>query len=632
MEPVVTWARGWGNVAAAALGALIVAGGASAALAQSLPVESFRFELFEAAPSQGLNVLNVGQSRVVGHLGLSAQLLTHYQSKPVTLVNVRDNKQVIDAVVGSQIIGELAVDFGLFDRVSLGLALPVIFAQSGDDQGIIGRPGVQVSGAGLGDVRVLPKVSLLSPEQEGFGLYLEVPLHLPTGKADGFATDEGVGVGATVGADYRTSGGLLVAVNAGYTFRPERRFLNYTAGSSLRWALGLRVPTVGALSVVGSLWGSHQLSEAVDPIDPSRPSSTNIGTALEALGGLELAISDAVVLGAGAGGALVHAVGTPNVRAYFTVGYTPLGADSDGDGISDAADRCPEEAEDVDGFQDDDGCLDADNDGDGVLDVADDCPSKPEDADGFRDGDGCPDLDNDMDGLGDADDRCPDEAEDRDDFEDGDGCPDLDNDGDGVADADDTCPLEAEDRDGWADTDGCPDPDNDGDGVPDGQDQCPVRPETKNGFEDEDGCPDVKSRDIDLTKTSIRIKKKVYFKYDKAEIKEQSFQILSEVAKVLKDNPWITKVRVEGHTDSEGYEEFNLKLSRERAEAVRTYLIDAGVGAERLVAEGFGEGRPVATNKTPQGRARNRRVDFVIVDVHGEPVEGDGGPKEEGGD
>ncbi len=132
-------------------------------------------------------------------------------------------------------------------------------------------------------------------------------------------------------------------------------------------------------------------------------------------------------------------------------------SDVDGDGVEDADDSCLEEAEDRDGYQDEDGCPDPDNDGDGVLDAADQCASDAEDMDGHEDGDGCPDADNDGDGRPDADDACPDAAEDADQFEDEDGCPDPDNDRDGVADADDQCADGAETINGVTDDDGCPD-------------------------------------------------------------------------------------------------------------------------------------------------------------------------------
>ena len=168
------------------------------------------------------------------------------------------------------------------------------------------------------------------------------------------------------------------------------------------------------------------------------------------------------------------------------------GADRDGDGVRDRDDLCPDNAEDVDGFQDEDGCPDYDNDMDGVPDALDSAPNDPEDYDGFEDGDGAPDRDNDEDGVPDRDDLCPDEAEDMDGHNDDDGCPDdfTDRDGDGVEDALDGCPDEAEDADGFEDDDGCPENDNDLDGLPDDRDECPDEAEDYDGVEDDDGCPE----------------------------------------------------------------------------------------------------------------------------------------------
>lgn len=130
--------------------------------------------------------------------------------------------------------------------------------------------------------------------------------------------------------------------------------------------------------------------------------------------------------------------------------------DLDRDTIPDAFDRCPGQREDMDGFQDEDGCPELDNDGDRLPDAYDQCPLAKEDVDGWMDEDGCPDIDNDGDGIDDKIDSCPDEAEDVDGFEDLGGCPDLDNDRDNIPDVDDQCPMAAETKNGRTDQDGCP--------------------------------------------------------------------------------------------------------------------------------------------------------------------------------
>jgi len=251
-----------------------------------------------------------------------------------------------------------------------------------------------------------------------------------------------------------------------------------------------------------------------------------------------------------------------------------------------------------------------DTDGDGLFDDEDDCPTKPEDFDKFEDEDGCPDVDNDKDTILDVDDACDNDPEDFDKFEDQDGCPEPDNDKDGLADKIDQCPDDPEDLDGFEDDDGCPDCDNDKDGVPECPqqvDKCPDQP-----AQTPDGCPQ-KYKLVVVTQTKIEIKQTIYFDFDKYSIKPVSFPLLNEVAQALKDNPTI-KVRIEGHTDSQGTDKHNLKLSDGRARSVRTYLIKRGIDGGRVVSKGYGESMPIADNRSKEGRAENRRVEFVITE------------------
>ncbi len=283
--------------------------------------------------------------------------------------------------------------------------------------------------------------------------------------------------------------------------------------------------------------------------------------------------------------------------------------DNDGDGLPDDKDQCPNAAEDQDGFGDIDGCPENDNDADGVDDLEDRCPGQPEDHDGFQDADGCPDEDNDSDGILDVADRCPDQNEDRDGFMDEDGCPDPDNDHDGIPDLQDRCPLDPEDIDGFEDEDGCIDSDNDGDGIPDVIEDCPMEPETYNGYQDRDGCPDELPPEV---KQFTGVIQGIYFEVDSDRIKSESFSILDRAAQVLKDYPGI-RMRIEGHTDSDGGDDYNLELSQRRAMAVGQYLINAGVEPDRLEWQGFGETRPIASNQTAEGKAQNRRVEFHVI-------------------
>ena len=264
--------------------------------------------------------------------------------------------------------------------------------------------------------------------------------------------------------------------------------------------------------------------------------------------------------------------------------------------------------------------VDDDPDKDGIRGAADACPNEPEDMDGFQDDDGCPEPDNDADGVPDANDSCPNEPEDRDGFQDEDGCPDPDNDNDGIPDGSDRCPLEPEDKDGFQDDDGCPDPDNDNDGVLDANDKCPEQPETRNGYQDEDGCPDEIPEKVKKFTGAIQ---GINFRVNTAELSPVSFRTIDKAVAVLQEFPEL-KLEIQGHTDDQqikkgGKFADNLELSKARAESVREYFIKKGVAADRLSATGYGDSQPVVDpaglkgGKLTQARAKNRRVEFQLV-------------------
>jgi OOP family OmpA-OmpF porin len=287
--------------------------------------------------------------------------------------------------------------------------------------------------------------------------------------------------------------------------------------------------------------------------------------------------------------------------------------DTDGDAIVDRFDECVEEPEDRDRYKDEDGCPDRDNDRDRIPDDEDDCPDGPEDLDHFQDDDGCPEEDNDKDGLLDEEDQCPKTPEDRDGIEDEDGCPDDDNDGDGLVDLEDACPNRAEDADGFEDEDGCPEDDNDGDRILDIKDACPLAAEVYNEVNDEDGCPDElpppPPPEIERFTGVIR---GINFKVNSDQITVDSYALLDEAAAVFIKYPSL-RIEVAGHTDSDGAAEKNLDLSARRAKAVVTYLIRRGVPPDRLEWVGFGESAPLVDNKSPDGKAVNRRVEFHVL-------------------
>ena len=256
--------------------------------------------------------------------------------------------------------------------------------------------------------------------------------------------------------------------------------------------------------------------------------------------------------------------------------------DSDGDGVPDKKDMCPDTPA---GVQVDASGCPLDRDGDGIADYQDECPDVP----GLKALNGCPDSDGD--GVTDSKDLCPDTPAGV--KVDAKGCP-LDRDGDGVADYLDKCP----DVVGVPLFNGCPD--TDGDGVPDYKDKCP----TVAGPVENNGCPEE-------AHVLVQSLEGIQFEFDSDVIKPESYPTLDAAVETLKSKTEFN-LDVSGHTDNIGDDAYNQNLSERRANAVVKYLTDKGISAARLKAAGFGETQPVAENETPEGRAKNRRVDFKV--------------------
>ncbi|HHO50453.1 MAG TPA: OmpA family protein [Deltaproteobacteria bacterium] len=556
-----------------------------------------------------------------------------------------------DSLIDQRSMVDLQLGMGLGDIFALAIDAPFVVWQQGFEPtaDISPDPTSDLLPSSPGDLRISPKFVLVDINR-GYpvGLALLATGTVPLGSTRSFIGEGDptiapmlafeVADGAVRDRSYLARG----ALNVGARIKSPDTFLDTTFGTEFlyRGALSAKPADVLELGVdiVGSAAGNRVAQAPV-----------------ELLPWLKLMGYEVATFTAGAGFGLNPGLGSPDLRVFgglsIAPSFDPLALDRDNDGIPnrydqcinipedldqfedrdgcpdedndadhvlDIDDGCPNSAEDFDDFQDADGCPDNDNDNDGVVDAQDACPMVPEDNDGFQDLDGCPDEDNDGDRILDAQDACPNAAETVNGFDDADGCPDekpfIDTDGDGLSDEVDQCPTEAEDFDTWQDDDGCPDLDNDLDGVPDTSDQCPFDPETVNSYLDEDGCPDTAPSRVIVQQEKIVITEKVFFQYGKAVIQKVSFGLLDEVAQVINDNPRLTLIQIEGHTDSDGSEAFNLKLSQSRAAAVMRYLIAAGVDARRLEAKGFGESLPIDTNNTREGKARNRRVEFTILE------------------
>jgi uncharacterized repeat protein (TIGR01451 family) len=552
---------------------------ASSPLSQSIDVQRYK-------PGPGAtDILGVHGAKVDGHLGWHLGASLNYANNPLNFFDPRQDDFVY-GLVAHQTTLDLMGSISLWERFELGVVLPVTYQASESDAAVTPAFANGVSGAGVGDLRLVPKAHLLSAG--GFDLGLVVPVLLPSAGGQGFRGGAGVSARPQLVGEWGNGNGLRVVANLGANLQKEEQLRNLHTGNELMLAVGAQVPLTEKLALRANVAGAFGLNE-----------KDAEGRPLEVLAAVQYRLSKGLAAHVGGGPGITRGYGTPGFRVFAGLDWTQPGerapaapspaADTDGDGLADDQDTCPQVAEDKDGFQDTNGCPDENNDGDTLPDAQDKCPGQAETVNGFQDEDGCPDE-----------------------------APAVDSDKDGLLDHQDKCPAQPEDKDGFQDEDGCPETDNDKDGVPDWEDQCPAQPEVINGVKDEDGCPDEGKSKVRLEASRILILDKVYFATAKDVILPKSFDLLKQVAAVLKANPQVELLRVEGHTDDQGKDAANLNLSQRRANNVRAFLIREGIAGERLEAVGYGETKPVDTNKTAAGRENNRRVEFNILKMAGE--------------
>jgi outer membrane protein OmpA-like peptidoglycan-associated protein len=561
----------------------------SSALAQD-PGETVDIELYRPY-SDAYGYMHAPSAATLGHLQLGAGLFINYANDPLVLVYEDQRYPPPTAVVSGdngegviddRVTANVHVGLGLSRYFSLTLDAPLILWQDGYQLTNIDNPDfppTQLISSAVGDVRLQPKLVAIDRDRLPLGLAIQVPISFPTGNGGSFLGEGGYALTPMMVMEFsdkpiRSRQYIFRAsVHGGYHVRPADKLADLEVKNAAIYGIAFGLHPTKVLELTGEFHGA-----VWGPIAAQQPA--------EALGGLKFLVGDYVNINVGGGIGVLPGIGAPDWRVLGGVSlapsFDPNSRDSDKDGIVDALDRCPKDPEDYDGWQDDDGC---------------------------------PDLDNDKDGLNDDVDRCPDIAEDLDGFEDEDGCPDVDNDKDNIMDIADRCPNQPETPNGYMDEDGCPDEapvdDTDGDGYKDDVDRCPYDAENFNGFEDEDGCPDKR---VIVENDFIRITERIYFDTGKTTIQDRSMSLIDEIAQTLVDNPHLKKVRVEGHTDSVGSETRNLKLSQGRARSVAKALSSRGIASDRLDAVGFGEIRPIETNKTKEGRQANRRVEFIIVE------------------
>jgi OmpA-OmpF porin, OOP family len=529
--------------------------------------------------------------------------------------------------IDDQFVGHLNLAASFLDRFLFGITFQETLYEGGSS--VNGTAPLQSSrngGTAFGDPRVSGMLRLFghsdySPISMHLGAYVWIP-RIGNANLLGHDGDANARVMPMLVLDGRVARSFRWSFNFGYYWRDDAKYTNLPAavqnivGDEVRVGIELGYTTKNNRFNIGpEIWfQSHALNDKFFHKEY---------TSLEILGSAHYLIADMFRIGVGVGGAAQQDIGTPQVRAMFRFAYAPVRkraaptiviVDTDKDGIPDSEDACPG----TPGVRTNDpktnGCPPPppDRDHDGVMDADDLCPDEPVGDHPDPKRPGCPAKDSDGDGVYDYEDLCvdtpagphPDPAKK--------GCPAIDSDGDGVFDYEDKCPQVPAGVHPETDPTklGCPKPDRDHDTVPDDVDACPDKPGAPSPDPKKNGCPGL----VEVRNGVIVIFQPVFFATNKDTILKKSFPVLNAVADALKAEPEIRKIMIEGHTDNKGKASKNMELSDRRARSVMNYMINKGIASDRLDAQGYGDSKPVADNKTSKGRAANRRVEFHIVD------------------
>lgn len=567
-----------------AFGSLVIAG-LLAGTAREAAAQNAGFAVNRFEPSErGSHWFVMESLDFRGNVRPAIGVVGDYQYRPLAIYNPDGSRRA--SVVNHMLTTHVGASLVLGETIRLAVNMPFIPYVEGEQgrlRGVTFNPPSTENT--VGDLRFAFDVKLFGQGEDAIAMAVGAQAWAPTGDRASYASD-GTFRGAPRLLIAGSPGIFTYAVKAGVMIRGRDSidFANAPVGHELLYGASFGVRLAERRFVVGpEFYGSTVLT--------NEQFKTRT-TPFEVLMGARYMCSCGLRFGAGAGPGLTRGYGSPVVRVVGVIEWSPeieekkeepkpepepeqpKPSDRDGDGILDAEDACPDKA----GVKTEDrktnGC--ADTDGDHIYDPVDACPDQP----------GIPSDDPKLNG-----------------------CPDPDRDQDGVPNAEDACPDVKGIKSSDPKLNGCPDPDRDKDSVLNDVDACPDEPGKPDPDPKRNGCPKAF-----VSAGQIKILDQVKFKTGSAEILpgKDSQEVLEAVAKVLKDHPEITKIRIEGHTDNTGTAKINTKLSGDRAANVVKWLTKNGISADRLASKGFGPDRPLDTNTTEEGRRNNRRVEFHI--------------------
>ncbi len=587
-----------------------VAGFSGAAHAQTVTTsEGFAVNRFEPS-ERGSEWFALESLDFRGQARPALGIVADYSYRPLVIYNRDDSLR--SSVVRNQANIHVGGSLVLFERLRLGVNLPVAVWNDGNrsqltNNGVTTLYNSPKDEQAIGDLRVGLDVRLLGEYRSAFSLAIGAQGWLPTGEKANYNSD----------GEFRVAPRLLLAgeidsfvwaARASYIYRAkEGSFGEQPLGSEFGYAasVGLRLGETGNFLIGPEVYGSTVVNSSDKTFTGAFQAVRT--SPLEALLGAHYTTGD-VRLGLGAGMGINRGFGSPEARLLGNLEWSPAIAgavaslDADKDGIADDKDACPNLAGVASEDPKKNGCP-ADADGDGIYDNVDACPAVAGSASEDPAKNGCP-ADKDGDGIADDKDACPDVKGIADADPKKNGCP-GDSDNDGVLDADDKCPQVP----GPVSLQGCPDSDRDKDGIQNDKDACPDAAGPADADPKRNGCPKARKEG-----SKIIILDQVKFKTGSAAIdkSKDNTEVLEAIAKVLKDNPDVKHMLIEGHTDSKGNAASNKKLSQGRADAVSKWLTAKGFDKSMFRAKGYGQDKPLADNGSDEGRRQNRRVEFNV--------------------
>ncbi len=555
-----------GRIVAALFGAALVLSYASTTSAQQRTFYLDRLDI-GGSPNDGFAAWRPRMYEKTVFFGQAALGYTLNPLKGSTAAYAGD-RRASDAPnpVSHQLNTYLTAGTEILGRVGLAVNAPITLFETGGDvcDRVISATcqTTSLSKASPGDIRLDARLLVFRSSDDRMHFGMAGSVYVPSGNRNSFTGDD-LTHGALRGLLEVDFTKFFLTFNTGVHFRPARGLNQLRIGNEWTWVAGGFYPMRdGKIRLGLQIFGST----GIGSVDGVSTTFTKRNTPIEWLGEVRFALDrDKQAWGGfGAGTRLDAGYGAPDVRVLANIGYAFS--------IKDTAPTSPGQRYKFDRTKD--------TDKDGLPDDVDLCPTVPEDGAEPDPSDGCP-------------------------------AP-SDRDHDGIPDDTDKCPDKPEDKDGIEDLDGCPEDDFDADGIPDASDACPREPGQPSPDPKKNGCPEF-IRHVEGS-TEIQILKRVEFATGSAKILPRSFPILDEVIKLLQVNKDIVRVSVEGHTDIRGGHDMNMRLSQSRAESVVSYMSGHGIDGGRLEAHGYGPDRPIDTNDTDEGRQRNRRVEFHIVD------------------